>query len=597
MDGNVKGHLGFVTIILLVIGLGGLAGCANRQTEIDRADQRARTYIDRAQGIAGLSGSGYSLVPPEASLRAIIFADQQLPMAIVGEPTTYTLEVRQPPGNLPSHPLQLTLSRSLSVGAANSRDYQTNKEKVYRVALDLDLNHEEFRHGFRGLMSTLLSSDLSSGVAVDGITGTGSTTWTRKFEAGMELTAQIGIDLVKLLSSGRQSSLGVFADTSIRIPLLGGAGSDIVREDLTQAERNMVYALYDFERYKRLFVVDIAQAYFNVLQQLDRIRNSRENFLKLQVAARHARRLADAGRLPEIQVDQAQQDVLRARNDWLGASQSYGRLLDSFKMKIGLPPDCKVELAGDDLALLAREEIPGGEAGQDLDRLFVEPDGSGVRGGEPDDHALLVKALASRLDLRQAYGEVHDRARKLRIARDEFLPRIDLELSGSFGGHRTLASASSPRAKLRPERGDYAALLSFDWPFERRQEASLFRAAQLDLDQALRYAEESEDQVKLDVRNRLREVAASRETILIQQKSVDLALRRVASTTLFLQAGRLEMRDLLDARKDLLTARNGLTAARVELKIAELALARDVGTLQVNGNGEIIRQSAGEKTW
>ena len=94
-----------------------------------------------------------------------------------------------------------------------------------------------------------------------------------------------------------------------------------------------------------------------------------------------------------------------------------------------------------------------------------------------------------------------------------------------------------------------------------------------------------EDQVKLDVRNSLRDLEEFRQSIGIQSKSVEVAKRRVSSTNLFLQAGRVEMRDILDAQEALVQALNKLTAARVNYRIAELTLQRDIGTLQITHDG------------
>jgi outer membrane protein TolC len=66
---------------------------------------------------------------------------------------------------------------------------------------------------------------------------------------------------------------------------------------------------------------------------------------------------------------------------------------------------------------------------------------------------------------------------------------------------------------------------------------------------------------------------------------VALAKRRVASTNLFLQAGRAQIRDLLEAQEDLISAQNALTAALVSYRVAELNIQRDMGVLEVNESG------------
>jgi len=65
--------------------------------------------------------------------------------------------------------------------------------------------------------------------------------------------------------------------------------------------------------------------------------------------------------------------------------------------------------------------------------------------------------------------------------------------------------------------------------------------------------------------------------VLFRSEAVRLAERRVSSTSLFLQAGRAQIRDLLEAQEALILAQNGLTAAITDFRIADLALKRDMG--------------------
>jgi outer membrane protein TolC len=66
---------------------------------------------------------------------------------------------------------------------------------------------------------------------------------------------------------------------------------------------------------------------------------------------------------------------------------------------------------------------------------------------------------------------------------------------------------------------------------------------------------------------------------------VELARRRVRSTNLYLQAGRVEIRDALEAQEALLSAQNALTTALVNYRVAELELQRDLDLLQITPEG------------
>ena len=66
--------------------------------------------------------------------------------------------------------------------------------------------------------------------------------------------------MVKLLTQDLSSSLGIVGDATISIPLLRGSGKHIVTEPLNQAERNVVYAIYDAIRSKRIIKETVGES-------------------------------------------------------------------------------------------------------------------------------------------------------------------------------------------------------------------------------------------------------------------------------------------------------------------------------------------------
>lgn len=63
---------------------------------------------------------------------------------------------------------------------------------------------------------------------------------------------------------------------------------------------------------------------------------------------------------------------------------------------------------------------------------------------------------------------------------------------------------------------------------------------------------------------------------------------------MFFEAGRSELRDLLEAQSALLTARNALTSAVINYRMAELQFQRDAGILKIDDNGLLIEYESGE---
>ena len=604
-------------VILLTASACFLAGCQPAQYRRE-ADKVAYRIIDRAQKQALGRAEPLSIERPADALRKKLMLDQGLPHsgpASLG--TDYLLPIAhwpekdyparaaatppQAPGqNAP--PLMLTLADALQVAARNSRDYQSGKEDVFRAALALDLEANDFRNLLFADASTEYSMDYGGMEPARGLANTGTVSWQRKLKNGTLLTANFAIDLVRLLTPDRASSMGLAADATITIPLLRGAGRHIATEPLTQAERDVVYSLYVFARFKGSLAVRVASEYLSVLQQLDQVQNAEDNYRQLITSTRRARRLADAGRLPQMQVDQAQQDELRARDRWIAAQQTYARRRDSFKITLGLPTDANVDLDRAELKRLAQAPGSVGEAGPttrpagpatapatvpsaEAPIELVQPTREGGGRLEMTAEKAVAIALDNRLDLRTALGQVNDAQRQVVIAADALRAGLTLVGTADAGSRRGLGSAGSPDAQLRPEKGVYTAGLLLDLPLERTAERNAYRNSYIALERATRSLQELEDQIKLQVRDDLRNLLQARESHVIQARAAELARRRVASTELFLEAGRAQIRDLLEAQEALVSAQNALTAAMVSYRVAELELQQDMGVLEVDEKG------------
>jgi outer membrane protein TolC len=489
----------------------------------------------------------------------------------------------------PNKPVKLSLIQALQVGAHNSLEYQSRKENVFRVALALDLT----RHDFENIFNASADSSLSTPDTVStNLENSATGGISRSLKNGIDMSTAITINLFNLLTQGGLSSMGLSGDASVTIPLLRGSGEYIVAEPLTLAERDVVYELWSFERYKRTFAVDVARRYFNVLQQMDQVTNAEDNYRSAVASSRWSRRRADAGRIPEIEVDQAIQRELGARNSWITAQEQFKATLDSFKNTIGLPTDARIEVDPNDLVQLRvrassileemrtasqqdiSEKAPPADAPIELVPASYEDAGP----YEIKEPLALKLALKNRLDLQEAIGAVYDAQREIVVRADALRAGLNL------GGSGRIADTDDD-GHLTFNRGQYAALLSLDLPVERTRERNDYRNSLISLEQATRNVQSLEDQIKFSIRNELRTLLESRESLKIQAQAVVVAEKRVKSNTIFLEAGRAQIRDLLESQDSLLAAQNSLTRAAVDYRLAELELQRDLGLLKVNEKG------------
>ncbi len=613
-----------------------LVGCSPDHYRRD-ADRTAYAIIDTAQREVLDQDEPFTIEPPADALRRKLQLAQDLPVA---GPATVSVAALPPiphwkaaappldpltpvaPPWARGEPLVLSLDDALAVAARYNRDYQARKEDVFLSALALDLQANDFRNLFFADGRVNYQASLA-GPDVHGLAASATPAWQRQLRNGTLLTADFAVDLARLLTQGGASSLGLFADATITIPLLRGAGEHIVTEPLTQAERNVAYALWAFERYKRTLAVRVASDYLGVLRALDALDNAEANYRRLIASTRRARRLAEAGRLPQFQVDQARQDELRARDRWVSSQQDFRARLDGLKQILGLPTDAFIALRREELQrLAARGEALQAAVEQPISPAAVEDpdvppapalDGAAAEGPTTlptvppvrlvDEPVVLVPpdpiggpleipearavgiALDNRLDLRTAMGRVYDAQRRVVVAADALQAGLTLTGAGAIGGRRGVGSGAADDAQLRFDEGVYTLGLLADAPLERTAERNAYRASLINLEASVRAAQALEDGVKQQIRDTLRRLLQARESYLIQVQALQLAERRVASTELLLQAGRAVIRDVLEAQEALLSAQNALTAALVNYRIAELELQRDMGVLDVDSEG------------
>jgi outer membrane protein TolC len=244
--------------------------------------------------------------------------------------------------------LKLDQTRAAEVALLNSREYQLAREQLYAVALALTLNRFEYAtqwFGGVGPSITRVGSG-SSPTESNTLNVAGGFGFRRFLPAGGQLLTNFANGFVWEFTGGTATVNGSFTATLIQ-PLLRGFGRDVRLETLTQAERNTLYAVRDFARFRKQFWADVAvdpAGYLGLLLQVQSLRNAREN-LKAQEENYLRTEFAFQGnRRSVVDVDQAFQGLLQARQQILNAEVDLETSLDQFKRSLGLPPRLKVEL-------------------------------------------------------------------------------------------------------------------------------------------------------------------------------------------------------------------------------------------------------------
>ncbi len=591
-----------------------LAGCRSASEHRAEADEVAYDIVREGQQAALGRTEPFTIETPAQTLRQRLLRGQGLPIA---DPVSLGTQYLEPLDHWPkddylqrerstsaestepiSERIVITIDEALQIAAGNSFEYQDAKESVYQAALSLDLQRDAFRSTLAGVIDDMFDYDAGEGTSSN--TGSGSFSVNRRFENGLTIAGSIVVDLVTLLTGDRDSTLGVAADLSATLPLLAGSGKHIVREPLTQAERDVLYALWGFERFKRQFAVRVASGYLSVLRQADSVENARRNYESLEQFIDETDMLARAGKQRRIDVDEASQDLLTARDNYNSAQQSFEQTLDSFKITIGLPVDANIAL---DPAELTRLSAKAGEALQIQKPPADVPPPSAQEASEEEtstaerlpqslpgrleieSRRAIELALNNRLDMRTRIHRVVDAQRAVVIAGDALRPGLGLTVTGASSDSRDIEQTSSNILATLARESNYSVSLSLDLPWEKTAERNAYRNSLISLEQTVRSVQTLEDTIKQSVRDDLRTLEQTRNSYVIQTVAVQIAEQRIDSAKLHSDAGRGQPRDRLFAENALLDAKNALTNALVNYRIAELNLQVDMGVLQVNEKG------------
>lgn len=454
---------------------------------------------------------------------------------------------------------EMDLPAVLRIARRNSRDFQTRKETVYVAALALTTQEHafEWQYGFTGSVNRTVEGagrDRSIGTSAD-------LSFTRDLVTGAAVALDIGLTGLKYLNHELGTTLQNALSLTVTQPLWGGSDPTVVMNNLIQARRNVIYALRTFARHEKEFSVSVASSYYNVLLQLDRVKNQWENYRNLTAARQRNELLAAAGRLRILELNQARQSELQAQNAYLTAVQAYERQLDAFRVLIGLPVDAPV--------------LP---SRRDLEAISAE----GIRTIDVDlDRAVRV-ALARRLDLKNTRGAAEDADREVIVAADALKGEVN------FVGGINVASMPDTRAgRFMFHQGTYEFGLDVDLPLERLAERNAFRTSLINYDATVRDYMDLVDQIKGHIRESLRDLKRTEQTYRISVDGVALATSRVEGTRLEMDAGRATTRDLLESQDDLVNAQNDRTQALVSHLITRLEFQRDMELLEVDAKGQI----------
>jgi hypothetical protein len=492
---------------------------------------------------------------------------QQVEDRIFGRTNAFTIDTpysdRKPEEILPAELIEdrlqtgqrlLTIEDALIHAVNTSRRYQAEKERLYLTALTL--TGERYAFGPQFFARSTVDFDTfpnARGEREQTVSVNNRVGVSQLLTSGGVLGVTLANDLLRYYTGDPRRSAISTISVNLAQPLLRGFGrNNPAVENLTQAERNVVYAVRAFSFFQDQFAVEIVNDYLALLEQKDVIRNRYTNYLgrvrstERLVAREDRERAADIG--------QALQAELTAKNNYINAVASYRNALDQFKIKLGLP-------LGETIAL--------------DDAVIEEVRQAGLVPVQADADEAFRLAIERQWLILNAIDRFEDSKRKIRVAADRLRPGLNL-----FADASLRSDPPTDFTRFDPDNIRAGVGIELDLPVDRLRERNTYRATLISFESELRNLTLSLDSLKDSIQRGMRTVEQRRQNYQIQTNALRVANLRVESAVMNLEAGRAEVRDLVEAQDAQIAAQNAVTAALVDYQRVRLQLMLDIGALE-----------------
>lgn len=445
----------------------------------------------------------------------------------------------------------LSVEETLGLAIQNSRQYQTEKERLYLTALTLTGQRFMFTPQFFASSSPQYSRN-SQGEEYASVNSRAGVSYLLR--TGGTLSANLVNDLLRYYTGDPRRSVVSSLSVNLAQPLLRGFGrNNAAVENLRQAERNVVYAVRNYNYFQDQFAMQIVNDYFGLLAQKDVIRNRYTNYLsRVDATKRLAMRANDRERSQDV--DQTRQAELSSKNNYVNALAAYRNSLDQYKIRLGLPLGEKIFLD---------------------DQSLRELETTGLIPVNLDNDAAYRQAVEKQMQILNAIDRFEDYQRKVRVAANGLKTGLNLSADASYD-----ASSVEDYTQFDPKKIRAGVGLQLDLPLNRQDERNTYRATLVTFESELRNFTLTLDNLRDSIERGMRTLEQRRQNYYIQKNALELANRRVESINMLLDAGRAEVRDLVDSQDAQISAQNAVTTAVVDYQVTRLQLMLDIGALE-----------------
>lgn len=268
--------------------------------------------------------------------------------------------------------LLITPDQACELALFNSREFQDQRENLYLAALPVTLQRFSFAFQFfatERVIREYTGSDTPEGFG-NRWRANSELGFTKLFPTGALLLVRFANQVVVNMAAAAGSNR-VLTPSTISVdfvqPLLRDGGRAVTLEPLTQSERNLLYQIRGYARFRKEFYVAVVgggeyginftpglqatpsasfttEGYYPTLLLAAILENEKQNVAQLESILTLYKGYEEGGDVSKLQVDQVELELLSGRATVLQRTQELRDALDRFKFQLGVSPSIPIEL-------------------------------------------------------------------------------------------------------------------------------------------------------------------------------------------------------------------------------------------------------------
>lgn len=431
----------------------------------------------------------------------------------------------------------LSLDDAIGLALKYNVNLQSSRDRVTGANISLETAKSDFKIKIRPELSGFLGQD-------EDVTQDYALRLSKQLYSGGDVSWQVKTRIDESLENQYQTDLTI----AFTQPLLKGRGKLPTTQELVSAERNTRSQYRSLILAQQRLMIDVATAYYGILrdQMLSEVNKRALERAKILLQAAEAK--LKVGMASKMDVFRAELQVLTAENGTIDSAESLQNTRQRFNLLLGT----------------------------DLESNFVLSSTLDYTPITPDKDQLIQQALDNRLEIQDAQENVIDAERRLKIARQNLYPPLDVSIRYTLSGEGDAFDQS-----LEMDDSFWGIGLNSSFNLDLARDRATYQQAQLTLDGTIRAIESTQQDIFLEVLQTITRVQQAQARVHLQEQSVFQAEKQLELSELRYKKGLSDNLDVIDAEEAHNKAKTNYYSAIVQHLIAKMRLKQVTGTLEV----------------